>query len=49
MLLRVREALRTAASGGYGVAMGGVVDGVGGPVTDDTEDKEVTSSVASST
>ena len=31
MLLQVREALRTAALGGYGGAMGGVVDGVGGP------------------
>ena len=49
MLLQVREALRTAALGGYGGAMGGVVDGVGGPVTDDGEDKEVASSVASST
>jgi hypothetical protein len=29
--------------------MSGVVGGVGGPVTDDAEDKEVASSVASST
>ena len=47
MLLRVREALRTAALGGYGCAISGVVGGVGGPVTDDVEDKEVASSVAS--
>jgi hypothetical protein len=29
--------------------MGGVVSGVGGPITDDAEDEEVASSVASST
>jgi hypothetical protein len=29
--------------------MGGVVGGVGGPIMDDAEDKEVASSVASST
>ncbi len=37
-----REALQTATSGGYGGAMGSVVGGVGSPVMDDAEDKEVT-------
>ena len=49
MLLQGREALRTAAPGGYGGAMGGVVGRVGGPIMDDAENKEVASSVASST
>ena len=43
------EALRTAASVEFDGAMGGVVSGVGGPITDDGEDKEVSPSVASST
>ena len=43
------EALRTAASVEFDGAMGGVVGGVGGPITDDGEDKEVSPSVASST
>ena len=43
------EALRSAASVECSGAMGGVVGGVGSPVTDNREDKEVASSVASLT